>query len=146
MQAVVSRACATTTTGGKTTTVHERPVRQRRRTCAAPSPEQPGSVAHRDKLAASVQSEPADLFVVVVIVKVIALIVKHCLRYCCRVVVDAGSGRVDNSWYSACRGSCLSCTLQLIGCGGSTGSRVLQNSPAATRVIFKSQLYGLQSL
>jgi hypothetical protein len=36
----------------KTTTAHQRPVRQERRTCAAPSLEQPGSVAHRDKLAA----------------------------------------------------------------------------------------------
>jgi hypothetical protein len=42
------------------------------------------------RLAASVQSEPADLFVVIVVVKVIALIVKHRMRYVLPCCVDAG--------------------------------------------------------
>jgi hypothetical protein len=49
------------------------------------------------RLAASVQSEPADLFVVIEVVKVIALIVKHRMRYLLPCCVDAGGVRVSNS-------------------------------------------------
>jgi hypothetical protein len=38
------------------------------------------------RLAASIQSEHADLFVIIVVMKVIALIIEHRLRNCCRVM------------------------------------------------------------
>jgi hypothetical protein len=59
------------------------------RTCAAPRPEQLGSVAYRDKLAAWQLLSKVNLltfFSIVVVMKAIALIAKHCLRYCCRAV------------------------------------------------------------
>jgi hypothetical protein len=59
------------------------------RTCAAPRPEQLGSVAYRDKLAAWQLPSKVNLltfFSVVVVMKAIALIAKHCLRYCYRAV------------------------------------------------------------
>jgi hypothetical protein len=49
------------------------------------------------RLAASVRNEPTNLFVVVVVVKVIVLIVEHPLRYLLPYCVDAGGGRLSNS-------------------------------------------------
>jgi hypothetical protein len=70
------------------------------------------------RLAASVQSELTDLFVVVVVVKVIALIVEHPLRYCRGVwMQEAGGLTTHDILRVAFR------VPQSIGCGGSTSSR-----------------------
>jgi hypothetical protein len=88
MQAVVSRACATTTT------------EIRRPPCIKGLSDREGGHAQQlvlSSLAASVQNELTNLFVVVVVVKVIVLIIKHPLRYLLLCCVEAGGGRVSNS-------------------------------------------------
>jgi hypothetical protein len=121
MQAVVSRACAMTKTAIKGLPDREGGHTQH-------------LVPSSQDLAASVQSDLTDPFVVVIVVKVIALIFAHRLR-CCHVVwmQEVGALITHNILR---RGSWLSCAPQSISCGGSTSSpayKIVQRRPDAYR-------------